>query len=157
MSRDFKPTDRFVHPEPKYNSKLVQKLINCLMVSGKKSLATRMVYRAMDIVGQKVKTDEPLKVLMTALENVRPMLEVRSRRVGGQNLQVPVEVGPKRAQSLSIRWLIEAARSVKGKPSEERLAAEIIAAYKREGTAVTKRDNVHKMAEANKAFAHFAW
>lgn len=157
MSRNFKSTERFLRPDPKFGSKAVQKFINCMMWDGKKTTSEHIFYGAMKVIEDKLKKEDPLKVFIGAMDNVKPMIEVRSRRVGGQNLQVPVEVTAKRRISLATRWILEAARSAKGKPMAERLANELIAAFKKEGAAVTKRDNVHKMAEANKAFAHFAW
>jgi len=148
---------KIMQPDGKYNSKLVAKFVNCLMWQGKKSVATKIVYDAMDIIAGKIKDVSPLEVFETALENVKPDIEVRSKRVGGANYQVPMPVNPKRRQSLAIRWVLEASRGKKGKPMANRLADELMAAYKREGTAITTSDNVHKMAEANKAFAHFAW
>ncbi|MFC1587561.1 30S ribosomal protein S7 [Planctomycetota bacterium] len=157
MARIFKSTERFLQPDPRYGNMIVSKFINCMMWKGKKAVSQKIFYNAMDIIENKVKEEKPLAVFLAALENVKPMIEVRSRRVGGQNLQVPVEVSSKRRQSLGIRWMLDAMRSGKGKPAHEKLAGEILAAYKKEGTAITKRENVHKMAEANKAFAHFAW
>jgi small subunit ribosomal protein S7 len=144
-------------PDPVYGSLLLSKFINCLMYDGKKATAQRCVYGALDIVGKRVKDAKPIDVFERALNNVKPMVEVRSRRVGGANYQVPMPVGRKRQQSLAIRWMLEAARGKGGKPMTERLADELMAAARNEGAAVTARDNVHKMADANKAFAHFAW
>ena len=127
------------------------------MERGKKETARKVVYGAFTAVKEKTKNDNPLEVFETALKNVTPLMEVRSRRVGGANYQVPVEVRAERRQLLSMNWIIDAARAKKGKPMSEKLADEIIAASKNEGEAVKKRENVHKMAEANKAFAHFAW
>jgi len=146
-----------IKPDAKFNSLLISKFINCLMWQGKKSVAARIVYDALDIIGTKVKDTPPIQVFETALDNVKPDIEVRSRRVGGANYQVPMPVNNKRRQSLAVRWVLEASRAKKGKPMAERLADEILSAFKREGAAMTTRDNVHKMAEANKAFAHFAW
>jgi len=146
-----------LRPDPRYNSKLVSKFINCMMLDGKKSVATRVFYDAMDIIGKRIKDTPPQEVFETAIQNVKPNIEVRSRRVGGSNYQVPMQVNRKRQQSLAIRWILEAIRGVKGKPMADRLAKELIDAYKREGTAMTTRENVHRMAEANKAFSHFAW
>ncbi|MBI4576084.1 MAG: 30S ribosomal protein S7 [Planctomycetes bacterium] len=157
MPRKYKSTERFLHPDPRYKSSLVAKFINCIMEGGKKNTAQRVFYDAMDIVAEKVKELEPVEVFNTAIRNVKPVVEVRSRRVGGATYQVPVEVGKKRQQSLAFRWVITAARAKTGRPMHQRLAEELIAAYRREGTAYTTRENVHKMAEANKAFAHFAW
>ncbi len=144
-------------PDYKYNSKMVSKFINCLMSKGKKSVAERIFYDAMDIVSQKMKDAVPLEVFETAVNNVKPMIEVRSKRVGGASYQVPMQVNSKRQQSLAVRWIIESARSQKGKPMCERLASELMEAYNGRGGAMTTRENIHKMAEANKAFAHFAW
>jgi small subunit ribosomal protein S7 len=127
------------------------------MEDGKKSVAQNVFYKAMDIVAKKVSETEPIEVFNRAVENVKPAVEVRSKRVGGAAYQVPMQVNRNRQQSLAIRWLLQAVREKKGRATFEKLAEEIIAAYKREGAAVTKRDNVHRMADANKAFAHFAW
>ncbi|MFO0424709.1 MAG: 30S ribosomal protein S7 [Planctomycetia bacterium] len=144
-------------PDPRFGSLLASKFINCLMVDGKKSVAQQVFYKAMDIVAQKVTDVEPIEVFNRALDNVKPSVEVRSKRVGGAAYQVPMQVNRNRQQSLGIRWMLQAVREKKGRATHEKLAAEIMAAYKREGAAVTKRDNVHRMADANKAFAHFAW
>jgi small subunit ribosomal protein S7 len=144
-------------PDPKYNSDLVQKFINCIMIQGKKSVAYRVFYDAMDIIAKKVKDAPPQDVFTQAIENVKPYIEVRSKRVGGATYQVPMQVNQRRRLSLAIRWIREACRDKKGKPMAERLADEILAAYKKEGAAIQTRENVHRMAEANKAFAHFAW
>jgi small subunit ribosomal protein S7 len=127
------------------------------MYDGKKSVAQQVFYKAMEIVAQKVTDVEPIEVFNRALDNVKPSVEVRSKRVGGAAYQVPMQVNRNRQQSLGIRWMLQAVREKKGRGTHEKLAEEIIAAYKREGAAVTKRDNVHRMADANKAFAHFAW
>jgi small subunit ribosomal protein S7 len=144
-------------PDPRFNSDLVQKFMNCMMLQGKKSVAQRVFYDAMDIIAKKVKDTPPLDVFTAAIENVKPHIEVRSKRVGGATYQVPMQVNTKRRLSLAIRWIRAAAREKKGKPMADRLAEELIAAYKKEGTAIQTRENVHRMAEANKAFAHFAW
>ena len=144
-------------PDPRYGSLLASKFINCLMVDGKKSVAQSVFYKAMDIVAQKVTEAEPIEVFNRAIENCKPSVEVRSKRVGGAAYQVPMQVNRNRQQSLGIRWMLQAVREKKGRATHEKLAEEIMAAYKREGAAVTKRDNVHRMADANKAFAHFAW
>jgi len=144
-------------PDPTYNSKLVSKFINCLMWEGKKSVAQRVFYDAMDIISKKVKDVEPLEVFETAVNNVKPLLEVRSRRIGGASYQVPMQVNFRRQQSLAFRWIMQSARSKKGKPMHERLSSELIDAYNGHGGAMTTRENIHRMAEANKAFAHFAW
>jgi small subunit ribosomal protein S7 len=144
-------------PDSRYNSKLAGRFINCLMLKGKKSVAQHIFYRAMDIIEEKEKAAPSIEVFETAINNVKPMLEVRSKRVGGASYQVPMQVNAKRQQSLAIRWIIRAARGVKGKAMPERLATELIEAYHGRGGAMLTRENVHKMAEANKAFAHFAW
>lgn len=144
-------------PEPIYESVKVSKFINYIMESGKKNIARKIVYDCFLAIKEKAKTDNPLEIFELALKNTTPVMEVRSRRVGGANYQVPREVRPQRQRSLSMKWIVEAARSKKGKPIHEKLADEIIAASKNEGEAVKKRENTHKMAEANKAFAHFAW
>jgi small subunit ribosomal protein S7 len=144
-------------PDPRFGSLLASKFINCLMVDGKKSVAQNVFYRAMDIVAQKITDIEPAEVFNRAIENVKPSVEVRSKRVGGAAYQVPMQVNRNRQQSLGIRWMLQAVREKKGRATHEKLAEEIIAAYKREGAAVTKRDNVHRMADANKAFAHYRW
>jgi small subunit ribosomal protein S7 len=144
-------------PDIIFNSDKLAKLINYVMWSGKKETARKVVYDAFEIIKEKAKTDNPLEVFELALKNASPLMEVRSRRIGGANYQVPREVRPERRQSLAIRWIVGAARSGKGKPMADRLADELINASKGEGVAVKKRDDTHKMAEANKAFAHFAW
>ncbi len=144
-------------PDPRYNSKLVSKFINCLMWDGKKSIAQSLFYDAMDIVGKRVKDKSPDEVFETAVNNVKPAIEVRSKRVGGSNYQVPMQVSRKRQQSLAIRWMLQSVRSKSGKPTAIFLAQEIVDAYNREGTAMSTRENIHRMADANKAFAHFAW
>ncbi len=144
-------------PDPKHGSILASKFVNCLMWDGKKSTALRVFYDALDVIGKRVKDVEPIEVFTQGLENIKPNIEVRSKRVGGASYQVPMQVKKNRQQSLAIRWLLIAVREKKGKPTHEKLANELIAAYKREGAAMTRRENVHRMAEANKAFAHFAW
>ena len=144
-------------PDPVYNSAKVTKFINYCMEDGKKEASRKIVLGALTVIKEKEKTETPLEVFDTALKNITPLMEVRSRRVGGANYQVPVEVRPDRRTSLAFRWVIEAARKRKGKPMHMKLAEELILASKNEGDAVKKRENVHKMAEANKAFAHFAW
>jgi small subunit ribosomal protein S7 len=143
--------------DAKYGSILVSKFINCLMSDGKKSIAQNIFYDAMNIMAKKVPDVDVLEVFTTAVENVKPAIEVRSKRVGGAAYQVPMQVNRNRQQSLAIRWLLAAAREKKGRPMFEKLAEELLSAYKREGAAITKRENVHRMADANKAFAHFAW
>jgi small subunit ribosomal protein S7 len=144
-------------PDPKFKSLLAGKFINCLMVDGKKSVALQVFYDALEIIREKVNDREPIEVFHQALENVKPYIEVRSRRVGGAAYQVPMQVNRNRQQSLAIRWLLSACREKKGRPMYVKLADELLAAYNREGAAYTKRENVHRMADANKAFAHFAW
>ena len=144
-------------PDPIYDSLLVTKFINCLMWQGKKSIAQKMFYDAMDQIKKKAGDGKEFEIFEVAVENVKPSLEVRSKRVGGANYQVPMPVKRERQQSLAIRWLINASRSKKGKPMFHKLADEFMAAYRREGEAMAKRETTIKMAEANKAFSHFAW
>jgi small subunit ribosomal protein S7 len=144
-------------PDPRFNSKLASKFINCMMWDGKKAVAQRVFYQAMDRIAEKIKDVPTIEVFEKAIENVKPAVEVRSKRVGGANYQVPMQVGPRRQQSLAIRWILQAARAKSGRAMSLRLADELMAAYRGEGDAVTTRDNVHRMADANKAFAHFAW
>jgi len=146
-----------MQPDPRYGSKLAAKFINCLMHDGKKSVAQRSFYSAMDMISEKITDKEPIEIFTVAVENCRPSLEVKSKRVGGANYQVPTPVNSKRQQTLAIRWILEVCRDKKGRPMDRRLAEELMAAYRREGAAITKRENVHRMADANKAFAHFAW
>ncbi|MDE2213055.1 MAG: 30S ribosomal protein S7 [Patescibacteria group bacterium] len=145
-----------VEPDLKYNSVKLEKFINYIMQWGQKDTARKVVYAALEEVKEKTK-QEPLEVFEAALRNVSPNMEIRSRRVGGANYQVPREVRPERRQSLAYRWMIDAARARKGMPMHKRLAEELIAASNNQGSAVKKREDTHKMAEANKAFAHFAW
>jgi len=146
-----------VGPDAIYDSAKVSKLINYVMERGKKNAARKIVYGALELIKEKTKTQNPVEIFETALKNTAPIMEVRSRRVGGANYQVPVEVRPERRQALSIKWIVLAAKGKKGKPMHVKLSDEIVAASKNEGEAVKKRENVHKMAEANKAFAHFSW
>jgi small subunit ribosomal protein S7 len=146
-----------VKPDIKFNSEKVEKFINRVMERGKKQTAREIVYGAFEVIKEKAKVANPLEIFDTAMKNTGPIMEVRSRRVGGANYQVPREVRPERRQALSMKWIIDAARSKKGQPMHLKLADELISASKNEGEAVKKRENVHKMAEANKAFAHFAW
>jgi small subunit ribosomal protein S7 len=143
--------------DPKHGSLLASKFINCLMWDGKKSVAQKVFYDALEVLGKKVADVEPIEVFTQAVENIKPNIEVRSKRVGGASYQVPMQVGRIRQQSLAIRWLLMAVREKKGRPVADKLAVELLAAYNREGSAMTRRENVHRMAEANKAFAHFAW
>ena len=150
-------TKREIAPDPKYNDIRLAKFINNVMKKGKKSVAQRVVYDALEIVKSKTKTKEPLELFNKAMENVSPILEVKSKRVGGANYQVPYEVRGDRREALAMRWIIGAANNKRGKPMSEKLAQELIDASKNEGEAIKKRQNMHRMAEANKAFAHFAW
>jgi small subunit ribosomal protein S7 len=147
---------RDIKPDLKYGNTLVAKLVNAVMQSGKKSTAERVVYGAFDIVGRET-SEDPLVVFQRALQNSSPLLEIRSRRIGGATYQVPREVNPKRRVALAFRWLIGAARAKSGKPMATRLAEEIVLAAKNEGTAIKRKLDMHRMAEANKAFAHFSW
>lgn len=144
-------------PDPKFDSILASKFINCLMWDGKKTIAQKVFYDALDEIKTRIPDQEPIEVFNQAVENVKPYIEVRSKRVGGASYQVPMQVNKSRQQSLAIRWLLLAIREKKGRPTHLRLADELVAAYNREGVAMTRRDNTHRMAEANKAFAHFAW
>ena len=157
MAKKFTASSQELKRDSVYNSKLVTKFINCMMWAGKKNTAQMAFYDAMGIVCGKIKDVPPLEIFETAIGNVKPMLEVRSKRVGGASYQVPMQVSPKRQQSLAFRWILLSARGKKGKPMAQRLASELIDAYNKQGGAMTTRDNVHRMAEANKAFAHFAW
>lgn len=152
-----KAAKRDIAPDPKYNNKLVAKFINIIMLRGKKSLAQNVVYAAFDIVKEKTKKPNVLEVFHKTVENIRPQVELKSRRIGGATYQVPIEVRSERGQSIALHWLCSAARSRKGQPIAQRLAAEICDAYQGIGTAVKKREDTHRMAEANKAFAHFRW
>ncbi|MEO1496955.1 MAG: 30S ribosomal protein S7 [Planctomycetota bacterium] len=144
-------------PDPQYGSLLASKFINCLMVGGKKSTAQAVFYNALDTIKERMPDEEPIEVFTQAVENVKPAIEVRSKRVGGAAYQVPMQVNRARQQSLAIRWLLTAIRDKKGRPTHLKLADELVAAYNREGVAMSRRENVHRMADANKAFAHFAW
>lgn len=147
---------RVLEADPIYDSTLVTQVINKVLLKGKKGAARRIVYGAMDTVERRTGGD-PLPVLTRAIENVRPTLEVRSRRVGGSSYQVPVEVRPRRSQTLAVRWLVESARKRKESTMSERLANEILDASRRSGAAVKRREDIHKMAESNRAFAHYRW
>jgi small subunit ribosomal protein S7 len=186
MAKKWTASSQQLKPDPKYDSKLVSKFINCMMWGGKKSTAQRIFYDAMEVIAKKMKSSaasadgagpqdakvlgtpaeekdgktepsSPVEVFETAVNNVKPLLEVRSKRVGGASYQVPMQVSPKRQQSLAFRWILQAARAKTGKPMCERLASELMDAYNKHGGAMTTRENIHRMAEANKAFAHFAW
>ncbi|MFW5996621.1 MAG: 30S ribosomal protein S7 [Verrucomicrobiota bacterium] len=148
---------REISPDVRYNSELVTELINYVMKRGKKTVAQRIVYGAFDLVKEKQQDADPLEVFLQALENIKPRLEVKARRVGGATYQVPVEIAPERQESVAMRWLINYARARKSVPMKEALAAELLDAYANTGSAVRRRDEMHKMAAANRAFAHFRW
>ncbi len=156
MPRRRRPQKRDILPDPKYKNKVVAKFINGMMYSGKKSTAETSFYDAMDIIESRLKQN-PLDVFKKAMDNVAPLLEVKSRRVGGATYQVPVEVRDSRRQALAIRWLVRYSRLRSEKTMAEKLAGELMQAFKSEGSAVRKKEDTHKMAEANKAFAHFRW
>ncbi len=155
--KKFTASESSLKPDSRYNSRLVSKFINCLMWQGKKTVAMTIVYDAMDTLGKKIEGEPPLKIFEEAINNVKPYVEVRSKRVGGANYQVPMQVNKRRQQSLAIRWVLEACRAGSGRPMHIRLADELLAAYKKEGKAIQTREQTHRMADANKAFAHFAW
>ena len=156
--KKFTASEEMLKPDPRFNSKLVSKFINSLMWDGKKSVAQKVFYTAMEQVTKKMKEGPPpLEVFETAINNVKPYVEVRSRRVGGANYQVPMQVNKRRQQSLAFRWLLAACREAAGRPMADRLADELMAAYRKEGKAMNTREQTHRMADANKAFAHFAW
>lgn len=157
MSRRRRAEKRPLVADPKYNSPLVTRLVNTVMNSGKKSVAQRLVYGAFDRIIEKNPTSNPLDILQRAVDNAKPRLEVKARRVGGATYQVPLEVSPDRQASLAVRWLVSFADSRKGVPMQDALASEIMDAFQGQGNAIRKRDEVHKMAQANKAFAHFRW
>jgi small subunit ribosomal protein S7 len=157
MPRSYKSTEVFLKGDPRFNNRLASKLINKLMYQGKKTTAQTIFYEAIDLVCKKVENADPVDVFTKAIENVKPRVEVRSKRVGGATYQVPKEVNKRRQQSLAIRWLVDMAREKRGKPMAKRLAEEIFDAFNNQGAAVTKKENVHKMAEANSAYSHFAW
>src|SRR6202165_5019069 len=156
MSRRHKAEKREVNPDPKFGDLIVSKFMNSIMKEGKKSVAENIVYGAMERMQSRAKSD-PIQLFHSALENVMPAVEVRSRRVGGATYQVPVEVRPERRQALAIRWIIQAARDRSGHSMTEKLSAELLDAFNRRGNAVKKREDTHKMADANKAFAHYRW
>ena len=155
MSRKRKAPNRKIYPDPKYGSVIISKFINSIMYDGKRSTAEKILYDAMEKM--KGKNDDPLKVFNAAISNVKPNIEVRSRRVGGATYQVPVEVRPQRREALAIRWLIKASRDRNEKTMKDRLASELIDAVNTRGSAVKKKEDTHKMAEANKAFSHYRW
>lgn len=152
-----KAQEKEILADPKFNSKIVAKFVNMVMLEGKKAIAERIVYEAFEIAKKNLNEQDILKVFYKALDNVRPRLEVKPRRVGGATYQVPIEVRQERGTSIALRWIRDFAQSKKGRPMEQKLAEEIISAYKGEGAAIKKRDDTHKMAESNKAFAHFRW
>src|SRR5437588_2097737 len=157
MARKRTSSAETLKPDPRYNNKLASKFMNCLMWQGKKATAMRIFYGALDQIKKRMPDVNPLEVFTQAVEHVKPTVEVRSKRVGGATYQVPMQVNRTRQRSLAIRWIIGAARSKAGRAMSMRLADEFMAAYRREGEAMTKRENTTKMAESNKAFAHFAW
>jgi small subunit ribosomal protein S7 len=157
MARKRTASEANLKPDPVYQSKLASKFINCLMWQGKKATANRIFYSALDQIKKRMADVNPIDVFTQAVEHVKPTVEVRSKRVGGATYQVPMQVNRTRQQSLAIRWIIHAARAKAGRAMSIRLAEEFMAAYRREGEAMTKRENTIKMAESNKAFAHFAW
>ena len=153
----YKSFEQHLKPDPVYQDLDVAKFISCIMHDGKRSTAERIFYEALKIVEGRITEREPIEVFRQGVDNVKPMVEVRSKRVGGANYQVPVEVNNKRRRTLAFRWILEAARGRKGRPMRVSLADELMAAYNKEGGAILKRENAHKQAEANKAFAHFAF
>ena len=155
--KKFTASEDILKPDPRFNSKLVSKFVNCLMWDGKKSVAQKVFYDAMDIVGKRMKDVPQLELFENAINNVKPYVEVRSKRVGGANYQGPMQVNKRRQQSLAFRWIIGACRDAGGRPMSARLADELMAAFKQEGKAMNTREQTHRMADANKAFAHFAW
>ena len=156
MSRKKRAPKRIFYPDARYQSLVLSKFINFIMFDGKKETAEKIIYTALDKIKNKTKED-PIKVFKEAVNNIRPNLEVRSRRVGGATYQVPVEVKSKRSQTLALRWLLEATRKRKNKTMAEKLSNELMDASQRKGSAIKKREDTHKMAESNKAFAHFRW
>jgi len=148
-------TKRKIMPDPKFNNLVVAKFINLIMQQGKKTIAQKIIYNAFDIIQEKIKKD-PINIFDQAIKNVSPILEVKSRRIGGANYQIPIEVKGDRKLALAMRWIIDAARTRKGKPMQEKLAQELMDASQRQGEAIKKKEDVHRMAEANRAFAHFA-
>ena len=157
MSRRRKADKREIIPDTKFNDKVLSKFINIVMYDGKKSKSEKIVYDALDIASKKLKISKPIDLFKTALNNVKPGIEVRSRRVGGATYQVPVEVRNERAQALAIRWIVDASRKRNEKSMVDRLAQELADAHENKGTSIKKREDTHKMAEANRAFAHYRW
>ena len=156
MSRKKTQPKKNIVPDPKFNSTIIPKLINNIMYDGKRGVATKIVYDAIEKIKTKSK-DEPINIFNEAINNIKPTVEVRSRRVGGATYQVPVEVRPKRSQALALRWLIEASRKRKDKTMSDKLFSEIFDAYNKKGSSIKKKEDTHKMAESNKAFAHYRW
>jgi small subunit ribosomal protein S7 len=157
MPRRRTAAKREILPDPKFGNKLVTRFVNSLMEHGKKSTAEQIFYGSVDEIAEKLKGEDPINVFKTALDNIKPMVEVKSRRVGGANYQVPIDVRPERRTALAIRWLLVAARERNEKTMQRRLAGELIDAFKKQGAAVKKREDTHRMAEANKAFSHYRW
>ena len=157
MSRKFTASKAQLRPDPRFGSKLASKFINCLMHDGKKSVSQKVFYSAMDLIAQRLPNENPIDVFTRAVENVKPIIEVRSKRVGGATYQVPIQVRPERGTALAMRWIIHFAREKSGKPFADRLAEELLAASRKEGSAIKKREDTHRMADANKAFAHYRW
>ena len=157
MPRRREASKREILPDPKFGNKLITRFVNSLMEHGKKSTAEKIFYSSMDEIADKLKGEDPVNVFKNALDNVKPMVEVKSRRVGGANYQVPVDVRPERRTALAIRWLLIAARERNEKTMQKRLAGELMDAFKKTGAAVKKREDTHRMAEANKAFSHYCW
>jgi small subunit ribosomal protein S7 len=153
----YRSFEHLLKPDPVYGDVHIAKFISCIMHDGKRSTAEKIFYESLELVRERVKEREPIEVFKQAIDNIKPMVEVRSKRVGGANYQVPVEVNNKRQRTLAYRWLLEAARGRRGRPMRVALADELMAAYNKEGGAILKRENAHKQAEANKAFAHFAF
>jgi len=157
MVTRFTASQSQLRPDARYDSVLVSKFVNCLMRDGKKSVAQAVFYGALDLIAERMSSESPADIFKQAIDNVKPSIEVRSKRVGGATYQVPTPVSSKRQQTLAIRWILAATRGRKGRSTAASLAEELMNAYRREGTAMTTRENVHRMADANKAFAHFAW
>lgn len=157
MARRHRAEKRELIPDPRYNSQMVAYMINCVMERGKKSVAAKIVYGALEDIQSQLKDEDPVHVFTTAIENISPRLEVKSRRVGGATYQVPLEVKPKRQIALATRWVIQLSGKRKGVPMRRALANEVIDAFRGQGAAIKKRDDTHKMAQANKAFAHYRW
>lgn len=157
MSRRRRAVKRTIEPDPVYNSLVLAKFINKMMLDGKKSTARKIIYNALDLFAKKVKAEDPLAAFEQALENAKPTLEVKSRRIGGATYQVPVEIPPDRRASMAMKWIIQYAQDKVGRSMEEGLSQELADAYNNQGSAIKKKDDVHKMAEANKAFAHYKW